>query len=49
MMNMHIHIRDGINDIKHFQKFIDNGKKYDIDTLYFSNTEIGYQKIIKGI
>ena len=32
---MHIHIRDGIDDINHFQKFIDVGKNHNIDTFLF--------------
>lgn len=35
MQDLHIHIRDGINNIYELQKFIDNAKKYDIDDLCF--------------
>ena len=35
MMDMHIHIRDGLHDINELQKFIDIGKKRNIDTFVF--------------
>lgn len=35
MMDMHIHIRKGLYDINELQKFIDIGKKRDIDTFVF--------------
>ena len=35
MMNMHIHIRDGIDNIEKFQKFVDNGKANGIDYFVF--------------